>query len=648
MITWKSSLWNAFVLSTIVQMLWTVNGVDQQSGLQNNISIGKKIVQPSYDNSFGLLLASDREMEDIWVKASRVARSELEALRLLRNSQDMMSMSLSSSNDIPRPPVPEPTQNLIPIPMPVIEVSPTNMPPSESPPPSVLEPGPTPLPVKCLEGKSRKEYIFDVLKTISQPETLLDPTTPQGMAYDYLANDDPALVDPCSSSTIEQRFGLTTFYFATQGEGWNDNSGWLGDDQECKWFGVDCDSSSDNSLLITRLLLPNNNLMGSITNEIQIFDQLQRLNVFSNAITGTMPNGLFSLKKLVLLDLEVNRITGVGFPDNLFNLNSLVSYRISNNYLSGSIPSEISTLRELCQLWAAGNRLTGTIPEEIATTPKIESLLLYENRLTGALPETLGKLENLYDLQIYNNTFQYGIPRSLFAATQLETLRLDYNFFSGVLPTEIGNLVNLIDFRVDRNSLYGEMPSEIGKLTKLKNFIVNNNFLTGTFPDVFQNYDSLDFFDVSNCNFDGIIPESVFQIPSIRIAYLSNNTFFGTIPSAISDATLLRDLFLDGNDLTGTVPDISEGQFQDLTEFVLQFNFLTGSVPESICDLRDEGKLRVLFSDCGGADPEIECKFPTCCNRCFEGGNGVATGRRRLTTGYNSESRVLLTSRYGR
>jgi len=81
---------------------------------------------------------------------------------------------------------------------------------------------------------------------------------------------------------------------------------------------------------------------------------------------------------------------------------------------------------------------------------------------------------------------------------------------------------------------------------------------------------------------------------------------------------------------------------------VLQFNFLTGSVPESICDLRDEGKLRVLFSDCGGADPEIECKFPTCCNRCFEGGNGVATGRRRLTTGYNSESRVLLTSRYGR
>lgn len=254
MSTWKFSFGTAFLLSIVVQMLWAVNGVDQQSGLENSISIGRNIVQPSNDNSFDLLLASDRGMEDIWVKASRIARSEIEALRLLRNSEDMMSMSLSSSNDIPRPPIPEPTQNPNLAPMPVIEVSPTDMPPSEIPPTSVLEPSPTPLPVNCLEGKSRKEYIFDVLKTISQQDTLLDPITPQGMAYDYLANEDPALVDPCSYSTIEQRFGLTTFYFATQGEGWSDNSGWLGDDQECNWFGVDCDSS-DDSLRVTRLLL---------------------------------------------------------------------------------------------------------------------------------------------------------------------------------------------------------------------------------------------------------------------------------------------------------------------------------------------------------------------------------------------------------
>lgn len=63
----------------------------------------------------------------------------------------------------------------------------------------------------------------------------------------------------------------------------------------------------------------------------------------------------------------------------------------------------------------------------------------------------------------------------------------------------------------------------------------------------------------------------------------------------------------------------------------MQFNFLTGSMPESVCDLRKDGNLVVLFSDCGGLDPEIECEFSQCCNRCFEGGDTAVT-RRRLSS----------------
>jgi hypothetical protein len=85
---------------------------------------------------------------------------------------------------------------------------------------------------------------------------------------------------------------------------------------------------------------------------------------------------------------------------------------------------------------------------------------------------------------------------------------------------------------------------------------------------------------------------------------------------------------LDGNELTGTVPPISGDQLQELNEFLVQFNFLTGSMPESICDLRS-GQLEDLFSDCGGSNPEIECDFPGCCNRCFEGGNAAVSQRQR-------------------
>lgn len=153
--------------------------------------------------------------------------------------------------------------------------------------------------------------------------------------------------------------------------------------------------------------------------------------------------------------------------------------------------------------------------------------------------------------------------------------------------------------------------------------IVNNNFFSGQIPNVFEGIASLDFIDVSNCNFFGTIPETIFAVSSLRIAYLSNNTLTGTIPPSYANPLQLRDLFLDGNGLTGPVPEIADGQLQQLNELLLQFNFLTGSMPASVCALRAV-ELDDLFSDCGGSNPEIECEFPECCNRCFEGGDAAA------------------------
>lgn len=148
----------------------------------------------------------------------------------------------------------------------------------------------------------------------------------------------------------------------------------------------------------------------------------------------------------------------------------------------------------------------------------------------------------------------------------------------------------------------------------------------------------LDFVDVANNFFSGTIPQSVFEAPEIRLIYFSNNTLTGTIPSDFSRPTLLRDLYLDGNGLTGTVPAIATGELQDLNELLLHFNFLSGSMPASICDLvGNGGDLENLFADCGGANPEIECQFNVCCTRCFEGGN-VAQRRLLANKGRTSPS----------
>lgn len=158
------------------------------------------------------------------------------------------------------------------------------------------------------------------------------------------------------------------------------------------------------------------------------------------------------------------------------------------------------------------------------------------------------------------------------------------------------------------------------------NLIVHNNFLSGPIPNVFQGMQNLDYLDVANNLFSGTIPESIFEVPLIRLVYLSNNTLTGSIPATYSKPPLLKDLYLDGNGLVGTIPEAAAGELPELNELLLQFNFLSGSMPTSICSLRTAGTLEDLFSDCGGSSPEVDCDFPSCCNRCFEGG---AIARRR-------------------
>jgi hypothetical protein len=114
-----------------------------------------------------------------------------------------------------------------------------------------ITPGPSPSPTElCFDDK--EEYILQFLTPITAEDILLDPTTPQGMAFMYLVDEDPYLENPCDATTIEQRYGLTTIWFATTGSNWRNDEGWLGEEQECNWFGVECALSN---MLVTSLEL---------------------------------------------------------------------------------------------------------------------------------------------------------------------------------------------------------------------------------------------------------------------------------------------------------------------------------------------------------------------------------------------------------
>ena len=136
----------------------------------------------------------------------------------------------------------------------------------------------------------------------------------------FLIADDT--LDPCTSPTLNQRFALVTLYYATQGEDWIDNAGWLVDADECTWAKVTCNANSQ----VANLTLQNNALNGTLPEELRVLQVLQALDVSANYLTGTIPAGLN------------------GLPS------SIASFHCARNEIGGSIPDAIGNLTSLKEL----------------------------------------------------------------------------------------------------------------------------------------------------------------------------------------------------------------------------------------------------------------------------------------------------------
>jgi hypothetical protein len=142
--------------------------------------------------------------------------------------------------------------------------------------------------------------------------------------------------------------------------------------------------------------------------------------------------------------------------------------------------------------------------------------------------------------------------------------------------------------------------------------------MEGVIRDSFEPFQNLRFVDLSSSQFTGPIPSSLFDVPTLEILYLYENALTGSIPSNYGNASNLRDLYLNDNMLIGNVQPIEAGQLDRLTEFRLENNMLTGSMPASFCALRGDDReqdLIALIADCGGAMPQLQCD---CCNSCAD------------------------------
>ncbi|KAI0394798.1 protein phosphatase 2C [Xylariaceae sp. FL0594] len=235
---------------------------------------------------------------------------------------------------------------------------------------------------------------------------------------------------------------------------------------------------------ILRLTLANNRLH-SLPSDFGTFKALRVLNLSSNFL-DTFPVTICTLQTLVDLDISFNSIASL--PEEIGNLRSLEKFVMTNNRLTGSLPSTFSQLGNLREVDIKFNALTSI--DVISELPKLEVLSADHNMIS----QFVGSFERVRSLKLnanpitkfeivspvptlktlnLSNAQLASIDGAFNNIVNIERLNLDRNYFVS-LPSALGNLRRLEHFSIAHNSV-GELPPEIGCLTELRILDVRGN-----------------------------------------------------------------------------------------------------------------------------------------------------------------------------
>jgi len=181
--------------------------------------------------------------------------------------------------------------------------------------------------------------------------------------------------------------GLEKFYLATNGDDWNDNTGWLTDCEPCGWRGVGCDENQR----VNSLILRGNGLTGNLPEDFGALPMLRLINIGYNEVTGELPASLFELDQLLDIFFTGNKLTG-NFPATFGSRTQLTLLRIGSNQLSGELPGELADFPNMSILALNGNNFTGSIPAGLGDLTDVFAIDLANNDLNGCFPEDMQNL----------------------------------------------------------------------------------------------------------------------------------------------------------------------------------------------------------------------------------------------------------------
>ncbi|KAI3470966.1 hypothetical protein Pfo_027629 [Paulownia fortunei] len=304
-----------------------------------------------------------------------------------------------------------------------------------------------------------------------------------------------------------------------------------------------------------------NNFSGQVPDSFGKLQSLKILNVSKNALTGSLPEAMSNCANLLAFDISHNSLTG-NLPSWLFKL-GLQQVLFSDNGINGSIDNAFASSNEnsrkkLLILDVSQNKLSGEIPSAVGDFSSLQLLNMARNSFTGSIPSEIGQLKSLSILDLSENQLNGSIRSEIGLVTSLNELRLEKNSLGGNIPISIGNCAALTSLSLAHNEITGSIPASLAKLTYLQIVDFSFNKLTGALPKQLANLVSLHSFNISHNQLQGELPAGAFFNTIDPSSVSGNPSLCGAAVNRSCPTVLPKPIVLNPNSTDATPGTITQ------------------------------------------------------------------------------------------